>query len=89
MRSQRETPNGIWPRAVACWTQSSLEEAIMSDNLHNRGPQDRSRINLHEKWEVQYWTKELGVTQEELERAVKQAGNSVDAVRQHLSGTRH
>jgi hypothetical protein len=88
-RSEREAPNGIWPRAVACWTPSPIKEAIMSDNLHNRGPQDRSRINLHEKWEVQYWTKELGVTQEQLEQAVKQAGNSVNAVREHLSGTRH
>jgi hypothetical protein len=88
-RSEREIPNGIWPRAVACWTQSPIEEVIMSDNLQNRGPQDRTRINLQEKWEVQYWTKELGVTQEELEQAVKQAGNSVNAVRQHLSGTRH
>ena len=61
----------------------------MSDNLQNRGQQDRSRINLHEKWEVQYWTKELGVSEEELEQAVKQAGNSVNAVREHLSGTRH
>jgi len=88
-RSERETPNGIWLRVVACWAQSPIKEAIMSDNLHNRGPQDRSRINLHEKWEVQYWTKELGVTQEELEQAVKQAGNSVNAVREHLSGRRH
>ena len=67
----------------------TIKEAIMSDNLQNRGPQDRSRINLHEKWEVQYWTRELGVSQEELEQAVKQAGNSVNAVREHLSGTRH
>jgi len=74
---------------MACWTLSPIKEAIMSDNLHTRGPQDRSRINLHEKWEVQYWAKELGVTQEELEQAVKQAGNSVNAVREHLSGTRH
>ena len=62
----------------------------MSDNLQNRGGQDRSRINLHEKWEVQYWTKELGVTEEELARAVKEAGSSsADAVREHLRGTRH
>jgi hypothetical protein len=66
-----------------------IKEATMSDNLHNRGPQDRSRINLNEKWEVQYWTKELGVTEEELEQAVKTAGSSVNAVREHLSGTRH
>jgi hypothetical protein len=67
----------------------SLQEATMSDNLQNRGAQDRSRINLHEKWEVQYWTQELGVTHEQLEQAVKQAGNSVNAVRQHLAGKHH
>jgi hypothetical protein len=66
-----------------------IKEAIMSDNLQNRGGQDRSRINMHEKWEVQYWTKELGVTEEELAKAVEEAGNSADAVRQHISGTRH
>lgn len=60
----------------------------MSDDLQNRGQQDRNRINLHEKHEIQYWTKALGVTQEELERAVKSAGNSADAVRQHLR-TKH
>lgn len=56
----------------------------MSDNLNQRGQQDRSRINVHEKWEVDYWTKELGVTKEQLEQAVKNAGTNVDAVRQHL-----
>lgn len=61
----------------------------MSDDLHNRGPQDRSKINLHESWEVQYWTKELGVTHEQLEQAVKQAGSSASAVRQHLTAARH
>jgi hypothetical protein len=62
-----------------------IKEATMSDNLNNRGQQDRSRINVHEKWEVDYWTKELGVTKEELEQAVKNAGPTVNAVRQHLS----
>lgn len=57
----------------------------MSDNLNDRGPQDRSRINLSESWEVAYWTKEFGVSKEELERAVKAAGtSSVAAVRQQL-----
>jgi hypothetical protein len=67
----------------------SFKEATMSDNLQSRGPQDRSRINLHEKWEVQYWTNELGVTEEELQEAVKTAGSSANAVREHLSSTRH
>jgi hypothetical protein len=56
----------------------------MSDDLNNRGPQDRSRISLSEDWEVRYWTRELGVSREELERAVKAAGNSVAAVREQL-----
>lgn len=56
----------------------------MSDDLQNRGPQDRSRINVNEEWEVAYWTKELGLSKEELEAAVKAAGPSVSAVRQHL-----
>ena len=57
----------------------------MSDNLEDRGQQDRSRINVNEDWEVRYWTKELGVSKEELEKAVQQAGPSVSAVRQHLN----
>jgi hypothetical protein len=60
----------------------------MSDNLQNRGAQDRARINLHEKHEIQYWTKALGVTEEELQQAVKKAGDSAEAVRQHLR-TKH
>ncbi|HEY5801292.1 MAG TPA: DUF3606 domain-containing protein [Burkholderiaceae bacterium] len=56
----------------------------MSDNLNSRGPQDASRINVHEQWEVSYWTKKFGVTPEQLEQAVKQVGPSAKAVEQHL-----
>ena len=56
----------------------------MSDNLENRGAQDRSRINVHEEWEVRHWTEALGVSKEELENAVKAVGPSVSAVRAHL-----
>ncbi|QGZ39948.1 uncharacterized protein DUF3606 [Pseudoduganella flava] len=56
----------------------------MSDNLQQRGPQDRSRINVNEPWELRYWTKELGLSEDELRQAVKEAGPSVEAVRQHV-----
>ena len=56
----------------------------MSDNLQNRGPQDRSRINVHEEWEVRHWTEALGVSKEQLEEAVKQVGPGAEAVREHL-----
>ena len=57
----------------------------MSDDTKLRGGQDRTRINLEQDHEVRYWTKELGVTAEELREAVKRAGSStVEKVRQAL-----
>lgn len=56
----------------------------MSDNLQKAGPQDRSRINVNERWELDYWTRELGVTDEQLREAVKAVGPSAQAVRSHL-----
>ncbi len=57
----------------------------MADNLQNAGPQDRSRINVREEWELRYWTQELGVSKERLEELVKEVGPSVAAVRQRLT----
>jgi len=56
----------------------------MSDNKQDRGQQDRSRINVHEDYEVRHWTEALGVSKEELEKAVQAVGPSVSAVRAHL-----
>jgi len=57
----------------------------MSDDLKNRGPQDRSRISLTEQWEVDYWTKALGVSRERLEQLVREHGNSTEAVKKALT----
>jgi diaminopimelate decarboxylase len=56
----------------------------MSDDLSKRGPQDASRINVNEEWELRYWTQKFGVTEEELKAAVKTAGVNVDAVSAHF-----
>ncbi|WP_447981334.1 DUF3606 domain-containing protein [Achromobacter kerstersii] len=56
----------------------------MSDDLTNRGPQDRARINVNEDHELRYWTKQLGVSELQLREAVKAVGVSVEAVKQHL-----
>lgn len=48
----------------------------MSDNLENKGAQDRSKISLNESWEVKYWTTYLSCTEEELREAIKKYGNS-------------
>jgi hypothetical protein len=54
------------------------------DDLKKKGPADRSKINMHEVWEVEHWTKEFGVSKGELQRVVDKVGNSADAVRKEL-----
>ena len=61
------------------------------DNLTKKGQPDRSKINMHEDYEVKHWAKELGVSREQLQQAVDKVGNSAAAVRKELGivGTRH
>lgn len=56
----------------------------MSDDLGKRRPQDASKINVHEDWELEYWSKELGVSKERIREAVKAVGTSAAAVRRYL-----
>jgi hypothetical protein len=56
----------------------------MADDKTKMGAEDRSKINLKEDYEVAYWTKALGCTKEQLEEAVKKAGQSAQAVREYL-----
>lgn len=56
----------------------------MSDDKKNTGSPDRDRINVNEDYELQYWTKTLGVTSDQLKAAVKAVGPTAAAVRQHL-----
>lgn len=55
------------------------------DNLTKREQPDRSKINMQEAFEVKYWTHALGVSKEELQKAVDKVGNSAAAVRKELS----
>jgi hypothetical protein len=52
-------------------------------------PQDSTRINLNEDYEVAYWTKKFGVTKQQLQSAVDKAGVSVAAVEKELSRRGH
>ncbi|WFU44727.1 DUF3606 domain-containing protein [Bradyrhizobium sp. CB82] len=55
------------------------------DNLTKRDQPDRSKINMHEAYEVKCWTHALGVTRDELQKAVDKVGNSAAAVRKELA----
>jgi 3-oxoacyl-[acyl-carrier-protein] synthase III len=54
------------------------------DKLTKKHQPDRSKINMHEAWEVEYWTKHLGVSQHKLQEAVDKVGNSAATVRKEL-----
>ena len=56
----------------------------MSDDKTNKGAADRSRIDINEDYELRDWSKRLGVSPEELKKAVQQVGTSAEAVRKHL-----
>ena len=54
----------------------------MADDLKQTGKQDDQRINVEQDHELSYWSKELGVSRDELRSAVQQAGSLVKDVRQ-------
>jgi hypothetical protein len=54
------------------------------DRLTKKEQPDRSKINMHQPHEVKYWTHALGVSSEDLQRAVDKVGNSAAAVRKEL-----
>jgi len=56
----------------------------MPDDLEKRGPPDGKRINVHESWEVRDWSKHFGVTEQQLNDAVKAVGPMTADVKRHL-----
>jgi hypothetical protein len=59
----------------------------MPDSLKKRGQPDRSKIAMQEEHEVRYWMRHLGVSKEELQKAVDKVGNSAATVRKQLGKT--
>jgi hypothetical protein len=60
----------------------------MSDDLKKTQPQDASKVNVHESWEVAYWTKKFGCTEAGLQAAVKAVGTGANAVESYLKRNR-
>ena len=56
----------------------------MNDDLLDKGQRDRGHISMGQPQEVHYWTKHLGITEDELQRTVDKVGNSAAAVRKEL-----
>ena len=47
---------------------------------------DHWHVNLEEPWEVGFWTREFGCTEQGLREAVKQAGNRAGDIRAYFDG---
>jgi hypothetical protein len=60
---------------------------MKGDDKTQVGGQNRTRINVHEDCEVRDWCQSLGVTQDELRKAVADVRNRADKVREHLGKT--
>ncbi|WP_121201275.1 DUF3606 domain-containing protein [Mucilaginibacter gracilis] len=46
---------------------------------------DNNKINIHEYYEVEHWTKELHTTIEALKLAVKNVGTSIVDIKRYLN----
>ena len=56
----------------------------MADDLQKRGPADRSRVNLNEPWEIEWWSKKWSISPETLRAAVTKVGVTAKDVAKHL-----
>lgn len=60
----------------------------MPDNLSIRKPEDPTRINITQPWEVDYWCKNLNCNKNDLQRAVSIVGPIVNDVRNWIERNR-
>ena len=58
----------------------------MADDKKSRDGRDRSRVAGNEEYELQHVAEKLGVSMEEVRKAVEQVGNDRQKVEAYLSG---
>ncbi len=56
----------------------------MSDNVLEPGPQDYDRINVLVEDELVYWTRQFGVSREQLAQAIQDVGPRIPDLRRVL-----
>ena len=68
-------PNGTKQIAIRCCTPANNRKGfVMADDRKKRGGADRTRVNLQEPYEVDYWCKQFRCTAGELKEAVDAVG---------------
>ena len=56
----------------------------MADNKDLRSARDRDRVAGNQEYEIRYMAEKLGVSNEEVKRAIEQVGNDRQKVEEHL-----
>jgi hypothetical protein len=56
----------------------------MADNLEERGPRDRARVDVNEDWELRYWSHKFDVTPDRLKEVVDQVGPMASDVKHYI-----
>jgi hypothetical protein len=67
-------------RAPLAFGEAAFGRERMADDLKRRQPEDATRVNVNESWEVKYWTNRFGVTETKLRQAVNAVGVSASKV---------
>ncbi|KGK58463.1 MULTISPECIES: DUF3606 domain-containing protein [Xanthomonas] len=49
----------------------------------NRQPTDMHTVSISEEWELQYWARELGMSEDDLKKAVQEIGNVTTKLRDY------
>lgn len=75
-----------WKRLSAVFQGKANAEG-MSDNPEAKGPADRKRVNVHEDYEVRYWTEKFKITPEHLKKVVEKVGPMAADVEMELRKT--
>jgi Protein of unknown function (DUF3606) len=52
--------------------------------VSRRHPQDSPRINIHEPWDLQYWSDRWNVPRRHVVEAIRRVGDQVEDVAQAL-----
>jgi len=56
----------------------------MASDLKRIGPEDPTKINVNQCWELDYWRAQFGVSAHRLKEAVKSVGSMVSDVKGYL-----
>ncbi|MBN6150842.1 DUF3606 domain-containing protein [Xanthomonas sp. AmX2] len=53
------------------------------ENTDDRVPSDLANVNINEEWELRWWARELGMSEDNLRAAVTEVGTATTKLREY------